>query len=91
MAMNYTKEQTDYIVTRYSGEPTRETVDALANDLDKSSKSIIGKLSREGVYQRAIYKNKVGELPVTKLELVSLVSEFLELDPESSYGVGQSS
>ena len=45
--MNYTREQTDYIVGVYESEPTMETVNELAEELDKSPKSIIGKLSRE--------------------------------------------
>ena len=71
--MNYTPETVEYMKKRYSEEPTRETVDDLAEELDKSVKSIIGKLSREGVYKRTIYKTKAGETPVTKLEIVSSI------------------
>ena len=78
--MNYTKEQTDYIVNEYSSNPSKETVDSLAQQTGKSSKSIIGKLSREGVYERSVYKSKSGDAPVTKIELVSLIASKLELD-----------
>ena len=64
--MNYTQDQTAYMVEEYQNKPTRITVDRLAKELGKSSKSIIGKLSREGVYQRNVYKTKAGEMPVTK-------------------------
>ena len=70
MASNYTQEQVDQMIEEYSANPTRDTVDNLAKDLDKSVKSIIGKLSREGVYQKAVYKTKTGEIPVTKAQLV---------------------
>jgi len=75
--MNYTPDTVEYMKKRYIEEPTRETVDDLAEELDKSVKSIIGKLSREGVYKRTIYKTKTGETPVTKLEIVSSIVEKL--------------
>tara|TARA_R100000734_G_C3315754_1_gene107899 strand:+ start:866 stop:1168 length:303 start_codon:yes stop_codon:yes gene_type:complete len=75
--MNYTPDTVEYMKKRYIEEPTRETVDDLAEELDKSVKSIIGKLSREGVYKRTIYKTKTGETPVTKLEIVGNIVEKL--------------
>ena len=66
--MNYNEEQTKHIIEAYQQNPSRETVEALAEELQKSIKSIIGKLSREGVYRREIYKTKTGELPVTKMD-----------------------
>ena len=52
--MNYTERETEYIVTGYKENPSMVTVQSLAEELGKSTKSIIGKLSREGVYERAI-------------------------------------
>jgi hypothetical protein len=85
--MNYTDEQTKYIVSRYKDMPHMETVEHLANELGKSTKSIIGKLSREGVYERAVYKNKSGDLPVTKAEIVSNIAENLGLEIEHLLGL----
>ena len=85
--MNYTEEQTKYIVSRYKDMPRMETVEHLANELEKSTKSIIGKLSREGVYERAVYKNKSGDLPVTKAEIVSNIAENLGLEIEHLLGL----
>ena len=48
VATNYTEEQVEMMRARYQEEPTRETVENLAEELNKSIKSIIGKLSREG-------------------------------------------
>ena len=45
MAVNYTEQQVDLMIDKYSANPTRETVEELADTLDKSIKSIIGKLS----------------------------------------------
>ena len=80
MAVNYTQDQVEYIVNQYRLEPTRETVEELAQELNKSVKSIIGKLSREGVYRKTEYTTKAGEKPVTKLELVIELGERLELE-----------
>ena len=82
MAINYTQEQVDFMKNLYSNEPTRETVQELANNLDKSIKSIIGKLSREGVYQKTEYLSKTGERPVTKKQMVIKIAK--ELVGESS-------
>ena len=70
MAANYTDEQVEMMRERYQAKPTRETVENLAEELNKSIKSIIGKLSREGIYQKAIYKTKTGEIPITKSQLI---------------------
>ena len=85
--MNYTDEQTRYIVEYYQMHPTMQTVETLAENLGKSTKSIIGKLSREGVYERAVYKNKSGDLPVTKAEIVSNIAENLGLEIEHLLGL----
>ena len=85
--MNYTKEQTDYIVGVYQSEPTPETVAELAAELEKSPKSIIGKLSREGVYKRNVYVSKSGCAPVTKVELVTTIAYALGLEPDRLEGL----
>lgn len=88
--MNYTKEQTDYIVEEYQKDPCRATVDRLAEEIDKSPKSVIGKLSREGVYRREIYRTKTGEMPIRKIEIVSEIAELLGLDSEKLTGLDKS-
>jgi|TARA_R100000781_G_scaffold106393_1_gene70413 Zn-dependent M32 family carboxypeptidase len=90
MTTNYTTEQVSYMIDKYEEAPTRETVEMLANELGKSTKSIIGKLSREGVYQKAIYVSKTGEIPVTKKELVVKLSEALDGDLEQLEGLEKS-
>ena len=85
--MNYTDEQTGYIVAGYKENPTMKTVEKLANELGKSTKSIIGKLSREGVYERAVYKSKSGQLPVTKTEIVCNIAENLGVEIEHLAGL----
>ena len=85
--MNYTEKDTQYIVAWYQQNPTMKTVENLAEELGKSTKSIIGKLSREGVYERAVYKNKSGDLPVTKVEIVSNIAENLGSEMEHLAGL----
>ena len=80
MAINYTQEQVERMVNEYTTEPTRETVENLADELEKSIKSIIGKLSREGVYKKTEYTTKTGEKPITKIELVEELAELLDLE-----------
>ena len=90
MSVNYTEEQVDYMVKAYSDQPTRETVNALADELNKSVKSIIGKLSREGVYKKTVYKTKTGEDPVTKKELVEELASILDISANSIVGLEKS-
>ena len=85
--MNYNEEQTKRIVEAYQSSPNRETVEALAKELSKSIKSIIGKLSREGVYKRNVYVSKSGCAPVTKVELVTTIAYALGLEPDRLEGL----
>ena len=87
MAINYTQEQVDFMKTLYNNEPTRETVQQLANELDKSVKSIIGKLSREGVYQKTEYLSKTGERPITKKQMVVIIAKELVGDSSRLEGL----
>ena len=87
MAANYTDEQVEMMRERYQAKPTRETVENLAEELNKSIKSIIGKLSREGIYQKAIYKTKTGEIPITKSQLIEKMAELLDIDSSKIIGL----
>ena len=87
MASNYSNEQVSLMIEKYQAKPDRETVDKLAEELNKSIKSIIGKLSREGVYRKAVYKTKTGELPVTKAELIIKIADTLNANSEKLKGL----
>ena len=87
---NYTEEQTQMMVGAYLDQPTRETVDKLAEELGRSTKSIIGKLSREGVYRREVYVSKTGESPITKVEIVNNIAESLGVETRSLAGLEKS-
>ncbi len=87
MSVNYTEQQVQHMIEEYKSNPTRETVENLAEELDKSIKSIIGKLSREGVYQKTVYKTKTGEDPITKKELVQELAEIVGIVYEKLAGL----
>ena len=88
--MSYTEQITKELIEAYEDEPTRETVEKLAETYSKSVKSIIGKLSREGVYRREIYKSKTGEVPVTKNEIVNNIADSLGIEVEALSGLEKS-
>lgn len=70
--VNYTQEVTADIVARYVAG---EAVEAIAQAVGKSTRSIVAKLSREGVYKSKA-KAK-GEARVTKDELVAKIAEHI--------------
>lgn len=78
-AANYTPEQTAQIIADYQAGVT---VDQIAEALGKSVRSIVAKLSREGVYQKKEYKNKNGEKPVKKDAHADAIGAILRL-PEN--------
>ena len=84
---NYTEEQTAYMKEVYLQNPGGDTVDFLAEKYKKSKKSIIGKLSREGVYRREEYVTKTGDRPVTKIEMVAEIAQYLDVEVESLAGL----
>ena len=76
---NYTEQMTSKMVATYTANPTRETVDALAKELGKNTRSVIAKLSREGVYKAQPRTTKTGEPIVRKAELLTAI--------ETHYGI----
>ena len=84
---NYTDEQVRKMIIEYTLTPDRATVDRLSKELDKSIKSIIGKLSREGVYQKQVYTTKSGEVPMTKAEIIVSLAEILKIDSSKLMGL----
>jgi len=77
--VNYTPEQTAQMVADYQAGVTVET---LANTLGKTVRSVVAKLSREGVYQKKEYKTKTGETVVKKDAHADAIGAILQL-PEN--------
>ena len=82
-AKNYTEEMVATMTEQYTANPTRETVDRLANELGKTTRSIIAKLSREGVYVAQPRVTKAGEPVVLKGELVARIEKALGISVPS--------
>ena len=79
-AKNYTDEMVNDMTTQYTANPTRDTVDALAREFGKTTRSIIAKLSREGVYVAQPRTTKTGEPIVSKNEIVSDIASLLQVE-----------
>lgn len=79
-AKNYTDEMVAQMTEQYSANPTRETVDELAQTFGKTTRSIIAKLSREGVYVAQPRTTKSGEPVVAKAELVAQIEEHFGIE-----------
>ena len=72
---NYTETMVSQMHEVYTSNPTRESVEFLANKFGKSTRSVIAKLSREGIYVPMERKAKNGEPIVRKSELVAQIEE----------------
>lgn len=88
MPRNYTDEQTKILESEYDG--SADSISVLAEKLGKSERSIIGKLAKMGVYQKQSYKNKLGEDPVKKIEMVSEIAMLVGVDTEEIEGIEKS-
>jgi hypothetical protein len=73
---NYTPEQTAQLVAGYQAG---ETVEQLALNLGKSVRSVVAKLSREGVYKP---KTRQAQHRVRKAELVDKLAQACGVAPE---------
>jgi hypothetical protein len=77
--VNYTAEQTAKIVADYKAGVS---VESIAQNLGKSVRSIVAKLSREGVYQKKVRTTKTGEMVVKKDAHADAIGAILGL-PEN--------
>ena len=81
--LNYTPEQTTKMIADYQDGVSVET---LAQELGKTVRSIVAKLSREKVYQAKTYVSKTGVAPIKKDVHADFIGEALgltEADTES--------
>jgi transposase-like protein len=82
-AVNYTPEQTAQVVQDYLAGVS---VESIAEALGKSTRSIVAKLSREGVYKKKEYVTKTGE-PVQKkdqtADAIGAILRLSEADTDS--------
>ena len=80
VAKNYTDEMVVSMTEQYNANPTRETVDHLAKEFGKTTRSIIAKLSREGIYKAQPRTTKTGEPVISKAQYVSAINAHFEVE-----------
>jgi len=73
---NYTPEQTAAMVADYQAGVA---VEAIAEAVGKSVRSVVAKLSREGVYKAKAYVSKTGERPIKKDVVADEIAAILLL------------
>ena len=79
-AVNYTDAMVEEMVLRYIAQPTPECVASLAEAYSKTTRSIVAKLVREGVYVAAPRVTKTGAPVIRKAELVSQIQDALGVE-----------
>lgn len=85
----YTEEMTRTIIEEYQADPTRETVDRLAEEFNKSPRAIIAKLSNAGVYIKPQRLSKNGEPVTRKDELAAEIGAWLGIEVPSLAKAGK--
>jgi hypothetical protein len=79
--VNYTEAQTAELVEAFKANATEATVKMFAERFDKSTRSIVAKLSREGVYvAKDKTKGEGAAKAATKADLVAQLESMFELD-----------
>ena len=81
--VNYTEEQSQKMVRDYQSGVTVETI---AQELGKSARSVIAKLSREKVYVAKVAASKTGEAVIKKdqvADAIALLAGLTEPEAES--------
>ena len=81
--VNYTPEQTAKMIADYQ---SGITVEMIAENMGKTVRSVVAKLSREKVYKAKEYVSKTGEKPVKKdvhADAIGAILRLPENDTES--------
>ena len=79
MSAAYTLKETEFAVETYLRAPNWDTVLHIAAKLRKTPRSVVAKLSKEGVYSKEGYTDKLGRRPITKLQLVRDLESYLDV------------
>ena len=77
---NYTDEMVEAMVADYQDNPTKDTVTKWSNEYNKSTRSIVAKLVREGVYVAAPRVTKTGAPVIRKSEIVAQIQDALGVE-----------
>ena len=77
---NYNQDDEAKLINDYRDNPTRETVEKLASQMGKSTRSITAKLSQLKVYKKIERKTKTGNPVISKMDLVKIINEHYNLE-----------
>ncbi|HIG58072.1 MAG TPA: hypothetical protein EYQ21_01550 [Flavobacteriales bacterium] len=80
---NYNQDDEAKLINDYRDNPTRETVEKLASQMGKSTRSITAKLSQLKVYKKIERKTKTGNPVISKMDLVKIINEHYNLEMPS--------
>ena len=80
---NYSDEVTKQLLADYeASEKDDSIIKELASKFGKTTRSIVAKLSREGVYKKKTYVTKQGGAPVSKEQHVKAIAAFMGIDAD---------
>ena len=82
--VNYTPEMASKIVADYAAGVS---VEAIAESVGKTVRSVVAKLSREGVYKKKEYTTKAGEKAVSKEALVAQIANVMGVNADNLGGL----
>lgn len=86
---SYSEELTKLLIEEYTADPSRATVDRLAEEHNKTARSIIAKLSSAGVYQAPARVSKNGEPITRKEDLAKEIGEWFGIEVPSLAKAGK--
>jgi hypothetical protein len=78
--MTYTEANTQRIIEEYTADPTRATVDRLAEEIGKSPRSIIAKLSSAKVYKAPPRLSKTGDPIIRKEDMAKEIGLWFGIE-----------
>jgi transcriptional regulator with XRE-family HTH domain len=85
----YTDEQMEYVRAEYTANPSRETVDRLAEELDKPFRSIIAKLVFLELYEVPKRTSKDGREIRSKADMIKEIEAWLGIAAPSLEKAGK--
>lgn len=80
---NYSAEVTAQLLVEYeASDKSDNVIKTMAEKFGKTTRSIVAKLSREGVYKKKVYTTKTGGTPVSKEQHVQAIAAFIGVSPD---------
>jgi hypothetical protein len=88
--VNYTDAQVERLKEVYTATPTKGTVEALASEFGKTTRSIVAKLSRLEIYQKPVALAKDGKPVQKKNDLADAIGKVLKMTEAEISGLAAS-